>query len=75
MMEKQLNLVWQRKLSKSSHESAYSDENSDGSDDNSMDEPLLKMVEYTTDDLIWDVYTSEAIRTEYDLVEQMKQLK
>ena len=72
MTEEQLNLVQQRKSSESSRESAYSDDNSDGSDNTSMDEPLLKMVKCTTADLIWDVDTSEPIRTEYDLVKQMK---
>ena len=71
MMEEQLNLVRQRKSSESSCESRYSDENSDGSDDTSMDEPLLKMVECTTDDLIWDVDTGESITTKYDLVEKI----
>ena len=71
MTEEQLNLVQQRKSSESSHESTYSDDNSDVSDDTLMDKPLLKMVECTTDDLIWDVDTGEPIRTEYDLVEQM----
>ena len=71
MTEEQLNLVQQRKSSESSCKSGYSDENSDGSDDTSMDEPLLKMVKCTTDDLFWDVNTSESIRTKYDLVEQI----
>ena len=71
MMEEQLNLVRQRKSSEYSHESRYSDENLDGSDNTSMDEPLLKMVECTTDDLIWDVDTDESIRTKYDLVKQI----
>ena len=71
MMEEQLNLVRQRKSSESSCESTYSDDNSDGSEDTLMDEPLLKMIKSTTADLIWDVYTSEPIRTEYDLVEEL----
>ena len=71
MTEEKLNLVGQKKSSESSHESRYSDENSDESDNTLMDEPLLKMVECTTDDLLWDVDTCESITTKYDLVEEI----
>ena len=47
------------------------DDSMDGSEDNWMDEPRLKMVECRTADFIWNVNTGEPIRTEYDLVEEM----
>ena len=63
-------LVQQRNSSELSCESTDSDGTLDGSEDNWMDEPLLKMVKCTTYN-IWDDDTGEPIRTEYDLVEEM----
>ena len=57
--------------SESSHESADSNYSSDGIDKNGMNEPLLKMVECTTEDFIWDVNTGAPIRTEYDHFTEM----
>ena len=71
MTEEQVNSVRLRSSSESSLDSTASDYSSDGINENGEKEPLMKMVECTTEDFLWDVNTRAPITSEYDPVTEM----
>ena len=70
LSEEQINHIKNGSVGTSSGENSDSDYTSDPSAENSNEQQFLqKMVNCTTEDIIWDVETSAPIETEYDVMD------
>ena len=70
LSEEQINHIKNGSVGTSSGENSDSDYMSDSSAENSNEQQFLqKMVNCTTEKIIWDVETSAPIETEYDIMD------
>ena len=64
MSEEKVNEIQMRNLNMSSGGTSDSDDGREEMNDEILEEPLLKMVKCTTEDIVWDVETGSPIETQ-----------